>query len=227
MFRRALMLGIILPVIVYVGKLVAVWASGVQLGEFRPVCAIFLLDVSASNRNLLYKEQQTVLRLAKRLDSEDHARIYVVTQDAYEIYDGFPNKLVAMRTAMEKNSKFDANAYGTAYGLAIKKAVGDALRYKAEGYTPAIVVLGDLENEGAVDKQINWNTFPKNLQNTLKYIPDLSLTFLYAHPQKLDFVRQALLPAITDSNAKESQLIIASEENVDIATRKFTAAVGR
>lgn len=227
MFRKALMVGILLPFIVYVAKLVAVWCSGVQLGEFKPVCAIYLLDVSASNRNLLYKEQQTILKMSKRLDTEDHARIYVVTEDAYEVYDGAPNKIMAMRQSMEKRSEFDSNAYGTAYGVAIKKAVGDALRYKALGYTPAIIVLGDLENEGAVDKQINWNTLPKNIKSTLKYIPDLTLTFLYAHPQKLDDVRQSLLPAMLAGNAKETQLIIASEENVDIATRKFASAVGR
>lgn len=31
---------------------------------------------------------------------------------------------------------------------------------KKDGYVPAVVVIGDLENEGASSKQINWNTFP-------------------------------------------------------------------
>lgn len=222
MFRRALMLGIILPVVLYVCKVAAVAISSFEPGDFKPVVAIFLLDVSASNRNLLWQEQQCILRMSKKLDSEDHARIYVVTEDAYEVYDGAPNKLTAMRQAMNKRSVFDDKAYGTAYGVALKKAVGDALRYKAEGYTPAIIVLGDLENEGAVNKQINWNTLPKNLEKTLKYIPDLSLTFLYAHPQKLDEVRQTLIPVM-----QEKKLIFASEENVDLAIRKFSQAVGR
>lgn len=222
MFKRALMLGIILPIAVYVCKLIAVGISGIEPGEFKPVVAIFLLDVSASNRELLWMEQQTVLKMSKKLDSEDHAKIYVVTEDAYEVYDGAPNKLTAMRQSMFRRSEFDSKAYGTAYGTALKKAVGDALRYKAEGYTPAIVVLGDLANEGAVNKQINWATLPKNIEKTLKYIPDLSLTFLYAHPQKLDEVKQALVPVM-----KEKQLIFASEENVDLALRKFATAVGR
>ena len=222
MFRKALILGIMLPLAIFIFKLIAIGISNIKLGEFKPVVAIFLLDVSASNRNLLYQEQQCILRMAKRLDSEDHARIYVVTQDAYEVYDGNPHKLSAMREAMNRRSVFDDTAYGTAYGTALKKAVGDALRYKSDGYIPAIIILGDLENEGAINKQINWNTLPKNIQNTLKYVPDLSLTFLYAHPQKLDEVRQTLIPVM-----KENKLIIASEENVEQGMRKFSKAVGR
>ena len=82
--------------------------------------------------------------------------------------------------------------------------------------------MGDLENEGDITKQINWHVLPKNLKKTLQYIPDLTLAFLYAHPQKLDEVRHTLLPVIS-----EKHLIVASEENVDQAVRKFLEAVGR
>lgn len=222
MFKKAIVLGILLPIVVFTLKLIFVGMSKVELSEFKPVVAIFLLDISASNRDLLYSQQQCILKMAKRLDSEDHARIYVVTEDAYEVYDGQPHKTIAMREAMNRRSGLDSNAYGTAYGLALKKAVGDALRYKAEGYTPAIIFLGDMENEGDITKQINWAILPQDLEKTLTYIPDLSLTFLYAHPQKLDSIRQQLVPVLG-----EKQLIIASEENVDIATRKFSQAVGR
>ena len=221
MFKKAIILGILLPIVVFTLKLIFVGLSKVELSEFKPVVAIFLLDISASNRDLMYS-QQCILKMAKRLDSEDHARIYVVTEDAYEVYDGQPHKTIAMREAMNKRSGLDSNAYGTAYGLALKKAIGDALRYKAEGYTPAIVFLGDMENEGDITKQINWSILPQDLEKTLTYIPDLSLTFLYAHPQKLDSIRQQLVPVMG-----EKQLIIASEENVDIATRKFSQAIGR
>lgn len=221
MFRRALILGIILPLVVYLVKVVYVSFCNLDLDDFKPVVAIFLLDISASSRNTLYQEQQTILKMAKKLDSEDHARIYVVSQDAYEVYDGGPHKTIAMRDAMNKRSAYDADSWGTAYGEALKKAIDDALFYKEQGFTPAIIVLGDLENEGAVNKQINWNTLPKNMENTLKYVPELTLTFLYAHPQKLDEIRQTLLPVM------KNQLIIASEENVDLAMRKFAQAVGR
>ena len=222
MFKKSLIFGILLMIVVLAVKLVVVGMSKVKLSEFKPVCAIFLLDVSASNRDLLWSQQQTILKIGKKLDSEDHAKIYVVTEDAYEVYDGAPHKTIAMRKAMDKRSEFDSKAYGTAYGVALKKAVGDALRYKAEGYTPAIIVLGDLENEGAIDKQINWDILPKNLKKTLQYIPDLSLTFLYAHPEKLDAVKQKLVSVMG-----EKQLVMASEENVDLAVRKFSTAVGR
>ncbi|MCD7878406.1 MAG: VWA domain-containing protein [Candidatus Gastranaerophilales bacterium] len=222
MFRKALILGILFPIAVLIIKLAVVGFSHIEFSEFKPVMAVFLLDTSASNRELLEKQQQCVLRMAKRLDSEDHAKIYIVSEDAYEVYDGAPHKLSAMRDAIKKRSGFDAKAYGTAYGTALKKAVGDSLRYKAEGYTPAIILLGDMENEGAINKQINWSTLPKNLKYTLKYAPDLSLTFLYAHPQKLDEIRQTLVPVLG-----EKQLIISSEENIDQALRKFSSAIGR
>ena len=222
MFKKALVFGLLLPVVVLVLKFIVIGMSKMEFSDFKPVCAIFLLDVSASNRNMMYNQQQTILKIGKKLDSEDHSKIYVVTEDAYEVYDGAPHKTIAMRQAMNKRSEFDSKAYGTAYGVALKKAIGDALRYKAEGYTPAIIVLGDLENEGAIDKQINWDILPKNLEKTLKYIPDLSLTFLYAHPEKLDAVKQKLVSVMG-----EKKLIMASEENVDLAVRKFSSAVGR
>ena len=222
MFKKALTIGIILPIVVFILKLAVVGISNVKLSEFKPVVTIFLMDTSASNRDLLEKQQQCILKIAKILDSEDQAKIYVVTEDAYEVFNGGAHKFAAMRKAIKKRSEFDSSAYGTAYGVALKKAVGDALIYKELGYTPAIVFLGDMENEGAINKQINWYTLPVNLKKTLKYVPDLSLTFLYAHPQKLDNIRQNLISVMD-----EKQLIIASEENIDNAIRKFSEAVGR
>lgn len=222
MFRKAIVLGILLPLIVFGIKLALVGASKIELSEFKPVVGIFLLDISASNRNLLYQQQQTILKMAKRMDSEDHAKVYVVTEDAYEVYDGQPHKTIAIRDSLNKRSAFDSEAYGTAYGLALKKAIGDALRYKEMGYTPAIVIMGDLENEGDITKQINWSILPQDLEKTLKYIPDLSISFLYAHPEKLDYIKQTLVPVLG-----EKRLIIASEENVEAATRKFSQAIGR
>lgn len=226
MFRKAIVFGILIPIIVFIGKVTVIGIKSFQPSEFKPVISIFLLDISASSRNLLEEEQNYILRMAKRLDSEDHTRIYVVSEDAYEVYDGNPHKTSEMREALKKRSAYDSKAYGTAYGLALKKAIGDALIYKEKGYTPAIVVLGDLANEGDVKKQINWVTLPKNIQNTMRYIPDLSLTFLFADPQKLDEVRQVLIPVFKEAN-KTDNLIFASEENVEQALRKFSRAVNR
>ena len=116
MFKKSIILGLLLFVVVVAFKLVIAGMSRVQFSDFKPVCAIFLLDVSASNRDLLWNQQQTILKIGKKLDSEDHAKIYVVTEDAYEVYDGAPHKTIAMRKAMEKRSEFDSKAYGTAYG---------------------------------------------------------------------------------------------------------------
>lgn len=216
------MLSILLIVAVLVGKFVVYGISNIKTTEFKPVVSIFLLDISATNRQLLPKQQQTVLRMAKKMDSEDQALIYVVTQDAFNIYNGKPNKIVAMRDAMQKRSTFDDKAYGTAYGLALKKAIGDALIFKEKGYRPAIVILGDLENEGAIEKQINWKLLPKNLESVKKYIPDLTLVFLYATPEKLDDVRQNLVSVVG-----EDHLIVAQEENVEQAVKEFSTAIGR
>ncbi len=222
MFKRTCSLGLLLVIVLYVVKLIAVGFMNMELKQFQPVATIFLLDTSASNKNLQHQQEQTILKVCKRLDSEDHAIIYVVTEDAYNIYNGKPNKLVAMKKAMETRGTYNTKSWGTAYGVALYKAVGDALRFKEEGYRPVIVFLGDMENEGDIKKQINWNTLPKNIKNTLKYIPDFTLAFLYAHPQKLDEIRQTLLPVL-----KEKQLIMASEENVDAAVRKILETVGR
>ena len=91
-----------------------------------------------------------------------------------------------------------------------------------EGFVPAVVVIGDLENEGATEKQIDWNTLPDNVKNVQKYAPDISVMFLWAHPQKLDMVKEKLGPILG-----ENKLVLAPEQNVDKALRKFITAIGR
>lgn len=193
-----------------------------DFAEFKPAGVIFLLDTSASNRNLEARQEDTILKICKRLDSEDRSMIYVVTENTYLIYNENPHKLNDIRKAFAKHAQFDAKSYGTAYGLALKKAVDDALVLKSEGYRPAIVVLGDLENEGDIRKQINWDKLPSNILKTLKYIPDLSLAFLYAHPTKLDSAREKLKNVVPDK-----QLYFASEENVDLTVNRFIQSLGR
>lgn len=222
MFRRTCLLGLLLIVALFIGKLIYVTFCNMELAEFKPVVTIFLLDTSASNKNLQAEQEKTILRIAKRLDSEDHTLVYIVSEDTYNIYNGNPHKLPEIRKSMQKRGTYDEKSYGTAYGLALKKAVNDALKYKEQGYRPAIIVLGDLENEGDIKKQINWNTLPENIKKTREFIPDLTLAFLYAHPQKLDSVRQTLLPVMEEKN-----LVIASEENIDLAIRKLMEALSR
>ena len=216
MFRKTCTLCFIFVVALYLFKCIFFLASKLQIADFKPVGVIFLLDVSASNKSLQMQEEKTIVRICKRLDIEDKVRIYIVKDDAYLIYNENPHKSGAIKRAFAEYGKFDSKSYGTAYGLALKKAVDDALFFKSEGYKPSIVVLGDLENEGDIRKQINWNKLPQNMQRTLKFIPDLSLVLLYAHPKKLDNAREKLKTVIPDK-----QLFFSSEENVDLTTRRF------
>lgn len=216
MFRKTCTLGLILVVALYILKCIFIGLSSIELAEFKPVGIIFLLDTSASNRAMENRQEKTIVKMCKNLDVEDKAMIYVVTEDTYLIYDENPHKSGAIKKAFAEHAQFNSESYGTAYGLALKKAVDDALALKSEGYKPAIVVLGDLENEGNINKQINWDKLPGNMEKTLKYIPDLSLVFLYAHPTKLDLARNKLKNVIPNK-----QLFFSSEENVDLTVKSF------
>ena len=93
---------------------------------------------------------------------------------------------------------------------------------KKEGYVPSVVVIGDLENEGAIEKQVDWNTLADNVKGIKEYIPELSMMFVYASPDKLDLVKTKLNPVLG-----EKKLIIANETGTDKAGRKFIEAIGR
>ena len=123
---------------------------------------------------------------------------------------------------MEAFTKYNPKDYGTAYGIGLKKAFEHCLTMKKEGYVPAVVVIGDLENEGALEKQINWEDLPGNVKSIQEYIPEISMMFVYAAPEKLDTVKTKLNPVLG-----EKKLIIANETNVDKAKRRFLEAIGR
>ena len=93
---------------------------------------------------------------------------------------------------------------------------------KKEGYTPSVVVIGDLENEGDVTKQINWDTLPQNVENVKKHIPEISMMFVYAHPEKLDIVKTKLSPVLG-----EKKLVVANEQTAAKSQRKLLEAIGR
>ena len=86
MFRRTCALGIVLLLAAYILKIFIVSCMNMDLGEFKPVSAIFLLDISASNRNLLDKQEQTILKIAKRLDGEDSILIIYITGIRINLY---------------------------------------------------------------------------------------------------------------------------------------------
>ena len=146
----------------------------------------------------------------------------VISQDANLIYEGSPQNGSGIRKSLNEYTQLDASAWGTAYGTAIKKGMQHALTMQREGYTPAIIVIGDLENEGTVGKQINWNTLPNDVENLQKTAPEFSMMFLYAHPAKLDLVKETLSPVLG-----ENKLIISPKQNCDKAIRQYLHALDR
>ena len=91
-----------------------------------------------------------------------------------------------------------------------------------EGYQPAIVVMGDLENEGNIEKQINWETLPKEVADLKNQTGSLAMMFVYAAPDKLDKVKETLSPVLG-----ETKLIVSNEATVQKDLRKFLNAIGR
>ena len=206
--------------------IVAVFAliglSKIKVDDFHKASIIFLVDASASNQQQLSEQLKTLKQLCAMLDPEDSIKILRVSEEAYIIYEGSPQSSSEIRKSMEEFTKYDSKEYGTAYGLALKKAFNHAVTMKKEGYVPAIVVVGDLENEGDTHKQINWDSLPNEVQKVKDTTNELTIMFLYAKPDKLDFVKEKLSPVLGENN-----LIIATQTTALKALRKFLTAIGR
>ena len=196
--------------------------KNIKPDEFHKAAIIFILDSSASNQQMLQQETQYMKSLFAILDPEDDIKILKVSDSSYLIYEGSPGDSKSISNAIDAYTKSDGQDNGTAYGEAIKKAVGHCLTMKKEGYVPSIVVVGDLESNGPVTKQINWETLPKNIEKTKQYIPELTMMFVYAPPEKLDLAKTKLNPVLG-----EKKLIIANSENADKASLRFLKAIGR
>lgn len=220
--KRLIILGILIVALSIVGKLLWLVLSKVKVDDFKPAAVIFLVDSSASNQNMLANQKRTLKQICNLLDPEDQIKILRVSEDAYLIYEGTPFNNSGISKALDAFTQYDSKDYGTAYGLAMKKGFNHALAMQKEGYVPGIVVLGDLENEGAIEKQINWDLLPKNVEESKQYMPELAMMFLYAHPEKLDIVKEKLTPVLG-----EKKLIVSPEQNIDKAIRLFIHALGR
>ena len=211
MNRRLITLGIIILALSIITKLLYAGLKNLEIDDFKPAAVMFVVDSSASNQEEL-TEQKKYLR----------QKILKVSEDSYLIYEGTPHNNSGIQKAMEAFTQYGPDDYGTAYGEAIKKAFSHCLTMKKEGYTPAVVVIGDLENEGSVEKQINWETLPQNVSAVKKYVPDIAMMFVYAHPEKLDMVKEKLTPVLG-----EKKLIVSPAQNADRASREFLKAIGR
>lgn len=222
MNKKLIISGIIILALSVLCNLIYRGIKNIKIDEFKPAMVMFVVDSSASNQKMLPEQKKFLRQICTTLDPEDQIKIIKVSEDAYLIYEGTPMNNSGITKAMDAFTKYEKEEYGTAYGQAFKKAFSYAMTAQKEGYTPAIVVFGDLENEGNPAKQANWDTMDKNVQNVLKYAPDLSMMFLYAHPQKLDMVKEKLSPVLG-----EKKLIVSTEQNVDKSLRKFIHAIGR
>ena len=222
MNKQAITISLIIIGAALLLKLCAAGIKNIKPDEFHPAAIMFVVDSSASNQKQLPEQKKVIKQICAQLDPEDKVKIIKVSQDAYLIYEGSAQNTSGMTKSMESFTKLEPNKYGTAYGDGIKKAFSYVLTTKKDGYIPGIVVIGDLENEGAVEKQINWNTLPKNISNVKKYAPDVAMMFLFAHPQKLDMVKEKLSPVLG-----EDKLILAPEETADKSIRNFFTAIGR
>ena len=220
--KRLVTLGLIILVLSIALKFIWTGLKQIKVDDFHPAAVIFVIDSSASNQKYLPEQKKTLRQICNLLDPEDQIKILRVSEDAYLIYEGSPMNGSVITKSMDAFTKYDQKDYGTAYGLGLKKAFSHALTMKKGGYIPAVVVIGDLENEGAIEKQINWNTISQNVQNVQKYAPDISMMFLDAHPAKLDLVKEKLTPVLG-----EEHLIVAPKENTDKSIRKFLHAIGR
>lgn len=222
MNKRLITIGFLILCIAIIGKLIFMAAKNIKVDDFHKAAIIFVIDSSASNQRMLPEEIKYTKSLCSILDPEDEIKILKVSEESYLIYEGSPSNTKGITKAVEAFTQYNPKDYGTAYGQGLKKALEHCLTMKKEGYVPAVVVIGDLENEGAIEKQINWETLPQNIKSVKEYVPELAMMFVYAHPEKLDLVKTKLNPVLG-----EKKLIVANETNVDKANRRFLEAIGR
>lgn len=220
--KRLVTLGLLILILSVAGKFLWMGLKQIKVDDFHPAAVIFVIDSSASNQKQLPEQKKTLRQICNLLDPEDQIKILRVSEDAYLIYEGTPMNGSVITKSMDAFTQYDKNDYGTAYGVGLKKAFSHVLTMQKAGYRPAVIVMGDLENEGAIEKQINWNTLFQNVQNVKQYAPELSMMFLDAHPAKLDLVKEKLTPVLG-----EEHLIVSPKQNIDKSIRKFLHALGR
>ncbi len=196
--------------------------KNIKIDDFKPASVIFVVDASASNQEDLNKQKKFVKEICGRLDPEDKIKIIRVSEDAYLIFEGSPHNSKNISEALNEYTQYDSKEWGTAYGLGIKKALSYSKSMITEGYVPSVIVIGDLENEGKQEYQVNWSTLPKDIQDIQKVSPEFTMMFAFAHPQKLDFVKSKLLPVLG-----EQKLIISTEISSDKTKTLFLNEIQR
>ena len=222
MKKRYIILGILAAATVIVLCLIGTMLKHIKVDNFKPAAVMFVIDSSASNQKELPEQKKLVRQICNTLDPEDQVKIIRVSEDAYLIYEGAPFNGSNIEKVMNEFTKYDSKDYGTAYGTGLSKAFNYATQMKRNGYLPAVVVIGDLENEGAAEKQLNWEKLPNDVQKVQQTAPDFAMMFLYAHPSKLDKVKETLYPVLG-----EKKLLISTKQNCDKAIREFLHLLDR
>jgi len=194
----------------------------IKIDEFTPAAVMFVVDSSASNQAKLEEQKKFIKQVCNRLDPEDKIKIIRVSEEAYLIFEGSPHSSKNITDSMNEFTKYDSKDWGTAYGQGIEKAFIYAESMKKEGYKSAMIVVGDLENEGAVEKQLNWNKLPQDVKKIQAIAPEFAMMFAYAHPQKLDLVKSKLTPVLG-----ETKLVISTEQNIDKSINEFLGIIER
>ncbi len=221
--NNQLKIGLFIGAILLVLGLAIFGLSKIKVDEFHKASIIFIVDSSASNSKDLPEQTQLLKQLCSMLDPEDHIKILRVSEKSYIIYEGSPQSSSEIRKSMKEFTKIDNDEFGTAYGLAVKKAFNHSTNLFKDGYIPAIVVMGDLENEGNYENQIHWETFPSEVEEIKKQTDgQIAMMFLYASPAKLDYVKEKLSPVLG-----EDKLIIGTKTTASKVLSKFLNAIGR
>lgn len=220
MDKRLITVGLVILGAAIFIKTAFVLLSHVKIDEFHKTAITFIVDTSSANQSKIPAQTKYIKSLCAVLDPEDAIKIIKTDKISYLIYEGSPGDGVAITNAMKKYTQNGSNQ--NSYGEAIKKAVDYSLTMKKNGYNASIVVIGNLEDNGDVSKRINWNTLPKNIEKTQKYLPELSMMFAFADPQKLDEVKTKLNPILG-----ENKLILVNEVNLQKSNNKFIKAIGR
>ena len=220
MDKRLITVGLVILGAAILIKTAVVLLSHVKVDEFHKTAITFIIDSSASNQSKLPSEIKYIKSLCAILDPEDAIKIIKTDNSSYLIYEGSPGDGVAISNAVKKYTQNGGR--GTSYGEALKKAVDYSLTMKKNGYNTAIVVVGSLEENGDIYKRINWETLPKNIEKTQKYLPEMAMMFAFADPEKLDNVKTKLNPVLG-----ENKLIIVNEVNLEKSNTRFIRAIGR
>lgn len=220
MDKRLITVGLVILGAAIFIKTAFVLLSHVKIDEFHKTAITFIIDSSLANQSKIPAQIKYVKSLCAVLDPEDAIKIIKTDKTSYLIYEGSPGDGAAISNAMKKYTQNGSNQ--NSYGEAIKKAVDYSLTMKKNGYNASIVVIGNLEDNGDASKCINWSTLPKNIEKTQKYLPELSMLFAFADPQKLDEVKTKLNPILG-----ENKLILVNEVNLQKSNNKFIKAIGR